>query len=91
MALRWVLTDKFGLDALSCGVDKNTPETVDVLCTWATVIFVMDATLLPKISEEHRSKIAVLDVGPDVWGSERSSELRELVYQKFCEWNRGTK
>lgn len=84
VAARFILTDYYRHDALAVGLDKNNILTVNMLCDWADNIFVLDAALMPVLKEalydeSNDSKIKLIDVGPDVWGSESSRHLRELV------------
>lgn len=39
---KFVLHMKYGHDVLACGVDHNTPETIEMLCNWADYVIVME-------------------------------------------------
>ena len=64
-----------GFDALAASWRWNPPETLDLLCRWATRIIVVQPEFVEKISPAHRKKITVYDVGPDTYGNPLSFAL----------------
>jgi predicted protein tyrosine phosphatase len=81
VAMRFILTDKYGCDALACGIEKNSPQTIAMLAEWAEVIFAMEPRFVAAIPRGHAHKIRVVDVGEDRWGTDRDPELRELCWE----------
>lgn len=85
VALRYLLTDTYKHDALACGVEKNSPDTLLMLCEWADIIFVLDKRILGLLPNLYSDKVKMIDVGPDKWGSETNSELRAILSSKLKE------
>lgn len=67
VACAYVLKYFFNQDALACSQEKNTPETIEMLCSWADHICVMQPQFGEVVPEKYREKVTVIDVGPDVW------------------------
>ncbi len=83
VALATLLKQVYRQDALACGIEKNQPETVRLLCSWANVIVVME----PQFAEALPTGTATLkvcDVGRDRFGRPNHPELQALV-KAFCE------
>lgn len=78
VACAYVLKYQFGIDALACSWEKNSPETMAMLFRWATIIIVMQAEFRQKIPVRFQSKVLAIDVGPDVWCNGLHPELIEL-------------
>jgi hypothetical protein len=68
----------YNVDALACGWEKNSSETMKLMCDWAQAIIVMEEQFLEKVPEEYDDKTFVLDVGPDVWCNSFHRELLNL-------------
>lgn len=89
VAARFILTDVYGHDALSCGIDKNSLFTLSTLFNWADIIWVLDTEVLAFIKrnwgEAAIAKIKLINVGPDQWGSESNKTLRLYVVEKIKE------
>jgi hypothetical protein len=58
-----------GQDALSASHDKQSEATLNMLCDWADRIVVVQPEYAARIRPTHRSKVKVMDVGPDNYGS----------------------
>lgn len=54
-------------DAIACGWEKNRPETLRMLFTWADKIVVMQEEFRRFVPTEFHHKTVACDVGPDVW------------------------
>jgi predicted protein tyrosine phosphatase len=80
VACAYVLKYEFGIDALACSWEKNSPETMALLFRWATIIIVMQAEFKPKIPARFHGKVLIIDVGPDKWCNGLHPELVELCY-----------
>jgi len=66
-------------DALACAWRYNSPETLELLCTWAELIVVMQPNMILHIPPSHRGRTKVCDVGPDLYGFPMCRELIEKV------------
>jgi predicted protein tyrosine phosphatase len=78
VALAYVLKYKYGVDALACSWETNTPETIKMLCEWAEAIFVMQPQFIESVPSDSRCKVKVIDVGPDKWFNGLHPELVAL-------------
>jgi hypothetical protein len=67
VALAYLLKYYYDVDALACSWEKNTSETIAMLCDWAETIFVMQPEFREFVPEQYRGKIQVVDVGEDRW------------------------
>ena len=57
----------FGIDALACSWEKNSPATIEMLCKWANHVCILERNMMEYVPSEFQAKVWVLDVGPDVW------------------------
>src|ERR1019366_616161 len=67
-ALAWRLRYLHGHDPIACGWERNTPETIKMLCEWADMVVVMQTKFSQYIPMEFHHKLHVCDVGDDIWG-----------------------
>lgn len=74
----YILKYFYDVDALACGWEKNTPETLKLMCDWADAIIVMETDFVERVPEAYDDKTFVLDVGPDIWCNSFNSELLQL-------------
>lgn len=65
--LAYVFKYYFGIDALSVGFERNSFETISMLCKWADRIVVVDPEAKKYIPIGMLKKVEVFDVGPDRW------------------------
>lgn len=63
--MAYLLKYRYGADALACGWEGNTNDTVEMLCAWAEIILVVEAFMKPKVNDEFQHKVRVFDCGPD--------------------------
>ena len=63
--LAYLLKYRYGVDALACGWEGNSHDTVEMLCEWADIIIVVQAFMKEKILIEQQHKVRVFDVGVD--------------------------
>lgn len=78
-----ILKYDFGFDALAGSLEKNTPETLTMLCEWADQIIVVEDKLLEQMKIEytkHMHKTRLFPLGPDVWRMSRHPELIDRIY-----------
>lgn len=78
-ALAYVLHDLKGHEAIAVGRLRTSPETMDMLCGWAQRIVLMQPHMLESISENHRSRVLVTDVGVDRFGIYIHPELFSMA------------
>jgi predicted protein tyrosine phosphatase len=74
------LKQKHRLDALACGYEKNSADTVKMLADWADVIVVMEERMIPRIPTKQQHKVRVCEVGPDRFGASTHKELMPTVH-----------
>jgi predicted protein tyrosine phosphatase len=63
----YILKIYYNIDALSCGWNRNSKETLEMLFEWADTIFVMQRDYIRHVSKKYHLKVHVIDVGPDKW------------------------
>lgn len=78
VALGYVLKYTFGIDTLACGWGANTQETINMLCTWADRIIVVQSQFVEKVPVEFHPKVSVYDVGEDIWSSSTHPDLLKI-------------
>lgn len=89
VALATRLKQKHRVDALACGLEKNAPATVALLCEWADRIVVMETRFVGLIPECARWKVESCDVGPDRFHRADNPELQALIRPYATElWRR---
>ena len=81
------LKQKYRQDALACGMEKNSPDTIKMLAEWADFIVVMEGWIADGIPPSERYKVRHCDVGPDRFRDPWHPELVELVAAKCVEWS----
>ena len=81
VGLKYLLKYKYGHEALACGQDANSVETIDMLCQWADYVVVMSDEYLKFIPEKYHlndrgeQKLFCYEVGPDRYGYAFHPEL----------------
>jgi hypothetical protein len=71
-------------DALSVGIDVNTPETLALLCEWADKILLAEPDMA--IPEQWQDKIDKhFTIGPDTFDVVITGKLRKIVQRKLIE------
>jgi len=63
--LAYLLKYQYHMDALACGYEGNTEDTLWMLCNWADKIAILQACMQNCIPLEFQQKVFVMDVGPD--------------------------
>lgn len=84
VALKYVLTYKYGHEALACGWESNSRETIEMLCAWADAIVIMQADMERHIPAHHHNtgtgrKLFCYDVGPDRFGNAFHPVLQQAI------------
>jgi predicted protein tyrosine phosphatase len=87
VAAKYVLEDEHQLpNVLVAGLEKNGPETLDMLFRWADHILVVgDTDLLERVPELFRSKRVFLGVGKDRWGHYDHADLLRVLRRLIAE------
>lgn len=80
VALRMHLISR-GHDAISCGLDVNKVETINMLCEWADKVIVVDDIMLLQIFDKYHYKTVSAKIGPDKWGRSFNQELIDLTFE----------
>ena len=75
----FILKYEYGMDALACGWEGNTPETLEMLFNWAEAIIIMEAKFVSYVPDQYRSKVFVVDVGPDRWFNSLHPDLLNTI------------
>lgn len=78
VALKYLLKYKYGHEALACGQDANSAETIDLLCNWADYVIVMTEEYEKFVPEKYKGKLLCYDVGVDRFGYAFHPELLGL-------------
>ena len=79
VALAYLLKYGADTDALACSWQKNTPETIQMLCEWADAIALLESSFKVHVPTRYHDKIAIFDVGPDRWGNPLHPDLIALL------------
>lgn len=72
-----------GYSAIPVGWYTESAETLEMLCRWADCIVVMEEGFVEKIPSIFRSKVVVVNVGPDRWGPRWASEMKQIIYKGY--------
>ncbi len=79
----YLLKYKYGMDALACGWEGNSVETLRMLCEWAEAVIVMQEQFRQYVPKEFHDKLYVVDVGPDVWCNSLHPEMLRIIDEKL--------
>jgi predicted protein tyrosine phosphatase len=85
VGMKYLLTYKYGHEALACGQDSNSPETIEMLCQWADYVVVMSPEyekFVPQkyhFKENGERKLFCYNVGPDRFGTAFHPELQKMI------------
>ena len=85
VALAYLLKYHYKIDALACGWEKNTPETIAMLCEWADVVCILQKEFIQYVPEKYHSKVDVFDVGPDKWFNGLHPDLLNILQVMMVE------
>jgi hypothetical protein len=79
VAMAFSLKYNWRHDALAASAAKNSPATMRMLCKWAEKIILMVPQFADVIPKVYRSKVTVVDIGPDIWGRPLCADLQSIV------------
>lgn len=82
----YLLKYRYGIDTIACGWEKNSPETIKMLCEWANHIIVMEEAFKQYVPEKFHAKLSVMDVGPDKWCNSLHPDLLETLEPMLKQW-----
>lgn len=68
-------------DTLSCGIDNNSPETLEILYKWADKIITADEKMLLRIPEPYIAKAVNGEIGDDIWGRSFHQGLIDKTFE----------
>lgn len=74
-AMAYVLHDLKGHEAIPIGRRWASLTTLHMMCLWADVVVVMQPEIASCVPKEFRSKVKVVDVGPDRYGLHIPADL----------------
>lgn len=83
VACAYLLKYEYSIDALAIGWEKNSVDTLSMLCTWADKVIIMQAEFEQFIPTAYKEKIEIIDVGPDVWFNGLHPELINIIGPKL--------
>lgn len=90
VGLAYLLKYKYNLDAIACSAEKNSTDTLLLLCEWADLICPMQPEFSSVVPKQFENKIRVIDVGPDRFGSCFHPQLHAIIEQKLAEISHGS-
>lgn len=82
VALARLLQEK-GNKAVAIGVGTGG-DAVEPLSDWAEIIYVLQPHYIKYVPERNKSKIKVIDVGPDIWSNPYNTDLRKILEEKLA-------
>jgi len=85
VACAFLLKYKYYKDAIACGWERNSKKTIEMMCTWADIIILMQEEFRKYIPVGHQDKIRVIDVGHDRWASPLHPELLQAIDEKLID------
>lgn len=71
---------RHGHSAIPCGWLTESPETLDMLYSWADHIVLVQEEYRSKVPSQYQSKVLVVEIGHDDWGPRWHDELRRRAY-----------
>lgn len=85
VGMKYLLKYKYGHEALACGQDANSTETIDMLCSWADYVIVMTDDYAKFVPEKYKDKLLCYDVGEDRFGYAFHPELLQIIDRMIIE------
>jgi hypothetical protein len=62
----------------------NSADTIELLCQWADVILMAEPKMIMQIPANYQHKVdTMFMIGPDVYDSNRSKTLEDLITPKL--------
>lgn len=85
VALKYLLTYKYGHNVLACGWESNNKETREMLYDWADYIIILDKNMEQYVDkkfhfkEDGSRKLFCYHVGEDRFGNPFHPELQQML------------
>lgn len=83
VSLGFLMKHSLGHDAIACGFEKNTPETINMLAQWADKIVTLSSNIRKNFEEitqgKYKDKTLLFDVGQDRWFNPMHPELVSML------------
>lgn len=79
VACAFLMKYEYGHDALSLSWQANSDETKNMLFDWADAIIVMTEDFTQYVPTKYWAKLAVVDVGDDIWGNGLHPDLLNKI------------
>lgn len=76
-----------GQDAIAVGWRFIKPDTLDMLCMWCDIIIVMQKEFEKYVNPKYASKLRIVDVGPDRFGTPFHKELTQFLGSTVQQWS----
>ena len=84
-ALAFVLKWELKQEAIAAGRLHLSPDTMAMLCDWASLIVLMQPHMIESIPEQFHAKVRVIDVGEDRFGVYVHPDLLPMV-REGAQW-----
>lgn len=88
-ALSIILKKYFKHDVMQAGYGITKPDTFKMLSQWADKIAICDIEALSAIPGEYRGKVAIFNIGDDVYGNPMQEDLRRKMMKMAIDWVSG--
>ena len=85
-ALSILLKKYFKHDVIQAGYGITQPETFKMLSNWADRIVICDNEAVGAIPSDDQKKIAVFNIGDDVYGNPMQPDLQKKMMKMLAEW-----
>ncbi len=85
VGLKYLLKYKYGHEALACGQDANSAETIDMLCNWADYVIVVAEEYLKFVPEKYKDKLLCYNIGADRFGYAFNPEMLTIFNNMIIE------
>ncbi len=81
-----ILKKYFKHDVMQAGYGITQPDTFKMLSDWADRIVICDNSAVGSIPPGDQKKIAVFNIGDDVYGSPWQPDLQKKMMKMIAEW-----
>ncbi len=85
VGLKYLLKYKYGHEALSCGQDANSSETIEMLSNWADYVIVLAGEYIKFVPKSFKGTVLLYDVGSDRFGYAFHPELIQMLEKMIVE------
>lgn len=85
VAMKMILSRYLGHDAIACGVETNSPQTLEYIAKWADAVVIMEASLVARFPSPEHTPIYLFCVREDIWGTPFDSTLQAKIVRMLNE------